>query len=137
MNKTKRNLKSIIFSMVLAAWMLLPARGFAQTTEAETGGGLFRFGKLFNSEELFPDLVEEETNDPWTQGNGGLFGSNQNQPNGDAFWNNSGLFNKSINTTGGITNQGIGEEAPLGSGLVILIGAGLGYVALKKKEDEQ
>ena len=28
-------------------------------------------------------------------------------------------------------------EAPLGSGLVILIGAGLGYVALKKKEDEQ
>ena len=27
--------------------------------------------------------------------------------------------------------------APLGSGLVILIGAGLGYVALKKKEDEQ
>ena len=29
------------------------------------------------------------------------------------------------------------EEAPLGSGIVILIGAGLGYVALKKKEDEQ
>ncbi len=37
---------------------------------------------------------------------------------------------------GGITNLGIGE-APLGSGLVILLGAGLGYVALKKKEDEQ
>ena len=35
------------------------------------------------------------------------------------------------------TNQGIGEPAPLGSGLVILLGAGLGYVALKKKEDEQ
>jgi len=29
------------------------------------------------------------------------------------------------------------NDAPLGSGLVILIGAGLGYVALKKKEDEQ
>lgn len=29
------------------------------------------------------------------------------------------------------------EEAPLGSGIAILIGAGLGYVALKKKEDEQ
>ncbi len=29
------------------------------------------------------------------------------------------------------------EPAPLGSGIVILIGAGLGYVALKKKEDEQ
>ena len=33
-----------------------------------------------------------------------------------------------------ITNSGIGE-VPLGSGLVILLGAGLGYVALKKKED--
>ena len=29
------------------------------------------------------------------------------------------------------------EDAPLGSGIAILIGAGLGYVALKKKEDEQ
>jgi hypothetical protein len=36
---------------------------------------------------------------------------------------------------GDITNDGFG--APLGSGLAILIGAGLGYVALKKKEDEQ
>ena len=29
------------------------------------------------------------------------------------------------------------QDAPLGSGIAILIGAGLGYVALKKKEDEQ
>jgi hypothetical protein len=29
------------------------------------------------------------------------------------------------------------EEVPLSSGIVILRGAGLGYVALKKKEDEQ
>lgn len=29
------------------------------------------------------------------------------------------------------------DPAPLGSGIVILLGAGLGYVALKKKEDEQ
>ena len=28
-------------------------------------------------------------------------------------------------------------QTPLGSGIAILIGAGLGYVALKKKEDEQ
>ena len=138
MKINKRNLKSIIFSMVLAAGMLLPARGFAQNTEAEPGGGLFRFGKLFNSEELFPDLVEEEPNADWTQGNDGLFGSNQNNPNGDAFWNNSGLFRKngtSINDGGGITNDPF--DAPLGSGIAILIGAGLGYVALKKKEDKQ
>ena len=34
-----------------------------------------------------------------------------------------------------ITNDGFGNNAPIGSGIVILIGAGLGYVALKKKED--
>lgn len=37
----------------------------------------------------------------------------------------------------GISNYGIGETVPLGSGIVILMGAGLGYVALRKKEDEQ
>ena len=38
----------------------------------------------------------------------------------------------------GITINGIGQSnVPLGSGIAILIGAGLGYVALKKKEDEQ
>jgi len=52
--------------------------------------------------------------------------------------NESSLRAGEPNITGdGITNQGIGDPAPLGSGLVILLGAGLGYVALKKKEDEQ
>ena len=37
-----------------------------------------------------------------------------------------------------ISNNGIGQsEAPLGGGIAILIGASLGYVALKKKEDEK
>ena len=36
---------------------------------------------------------------------------------------------------GDIQNDDFG--APLGSGIAILIGAGLGYVALKKKEDKQ
>ncbi len=39
-----------------------------------------------------------------------------------------------------VLKQNFGQEAPsapLGSGIAILIGAGLGYVALKKKEDEQ
>ena len=36
----------------------------------------------------------------------------------------------------GITNDDF-STAPIGSGIAILIGAGLGYVALKKKEDEQ
>ena len=38
-------------------------------------------------------------------------------------------------TGSGIQNDDFG--APLGSGIAILLGAGLGYVALKKKEDEQ
>ena len=38
-----------------------------------------------------------------------------------------------------ITNGNFGETdpAPLGSGIAILIGAGLGYAAFKKKEDKQ
>ena len=36
-----------------------------------------------------------------------------------------------------LTNADFGEDAPLGSGIAILIGAGLGYVTLKKKEDKQ
>ena len=35
----------------------------------------------------------------------------------------------------GFTNQGYGEPAPLGSGIAVLLLAGVGYVALKKKED--
>ena len=41
------------------------------------------------------------------------------------------------NISGGITNGSFGEEVPLGSGIAIMLVAGLGYVALKKKEDEQ
>ena len=37
----------------------------------------------------------------------------------------------------GISNYGIGETVPLGSGIVVMLGASLGYMTLKKKEDEQ
>ena len=46
-----------------------------------------------------------------------------------------GDYSINDNTDGGISNDGFGSNAPLGSGIAILIGAGLGYVALKKKED--
>ena len=46
-----------------------------------------------------------------------------------------GNYSISSNTEEGISNSGIGETVPMGSGIVILLGAGLGYVALKKKED--
>lgn len=47
-----------------------------------------------------------------------------------------GTYGISENTNeGGISNYGIGEPVPMGSGIAILLAAGLGYVALKKKED--
>ena len=64
-----------------------------------------------------------------------------NDPYNDNSNMNHGLFNQQGNRSVGIgidvNTQGFEEPAPLGSGIVILIGAGLGYVALKKKEDEQ
>lgn len=56
---------------------------------------------------------------------------------------NHGLFNQQGNRSGGmdininVSTTDFEEPAPLGSGIVILLGASLGYVALKKKEDEQ
>lgn len=69
---------------------------------------------------------------------GGLFGTDPAAKNVQS----GGMLNQGINrdasvTGEGITNYGLGETVPVGSGIVILLGAGLGYVALKKKEDEQ
>ena len=64
-----------------------------------------------------------------------------NNPYKDNSNKNHGMLNQKGNSSVGIginaTIQGFEEPAPLGSGIAILIGAGLGYVALKKKEDEQ
>ena len=75
----------------------------------------------------------------------GLFGRGEEAPESRDLGNNSmhSIFSREAsssytitdNVGTGITNDGFG--APLGSGLVLLIGAGLGYVALKKKEDKQ
>ena len=69
----------------------------------------------------------------------GLFGMGQSSADYDYNYNNKdGLMNANninSNTGEGITNDSFG--APLGSGIAILLGAGLGYVALKKKEDQQ
>lgn len=64
---------------------------------------------------------------------GGLFGMGKTPDNVDN--GTRGALNVSGNVEGDITNDGFGSNAPLGSGIAILIGAGLGYVALKKKED--
>lgn len=49
----------------------------------------------------------------------------------DNYENRDGGIN---DNNGGMTNQTF--ETPLGGGIAILLAAGLGYVVLKKKEDE-
>ena len=84
------------------------------------------------------------TTDLNAQDGGGVFGRGFTPESGGSYQEESLLRERPgaatyYNVTGdGITNNGIGQsEAPLGSGIAILIGAGLGYVALKKKEDGQ
>ena len=36
-------------------------------------------------------------------------------------------------TTGGISNYGIGETVPLGSGMLVLVAAGVGYAVVRRK----
>ena len=50
----------------------------------------------------------------------------------------SGLLgDRSVTTTGTINNQIFGQPVPVGSGVLLLIAAGAGYAALKRKEDEK
>ena len=43
--------------------------------------------------------------------------------------------NRDFAVTWTITSQNFGQEAPLGTGLLIMLSAGAGYAFLKKKED--
>ena len=67
---------------------------------------------------------------------GGLFGKNPK-----AEETVDGLMQRgnrsTISDNGNFTNGNFGEEAPLGGGIAVLLVAGLGYAALKKKEDKQ
>ena len=47
------------------------------------------------------------------------------------------LGQRNVQTTGTIDNQIFGQPVPLGSGVLVLLAAGAGYMALKRKEDEQ
>ena len=50
----------------------------------------------------------------------------------------TGVFgDRGVQTTGVIDNQIFGQDVPLGSGIIVLLAAGMGYAALRRKEDEQ
>ena len=69
-------------------------------------------------------------------GSRGLFGMGASSADNQFGSNGGSMLRQQGDPTeinGNIQNDGFG--APLGSGIVILLGAGLGYVALKKKED--
>lgn len=99
MKNYKKTLKSIVFSLVLAAMTLAATNLNAQN-----------------------------------DGSRGLFGRGANASDSENS-GSRGMMNINDNTGTGFTNEEFG--VPMGSGIAILIGAGLGYVALKKKEDEQ
>lgn len=78
------------------------------------------------------------------QDGGGLFGLGPSSASAGSYQEESLIRKPKTDINGdnseptGININGIGQSnAPLGSGIAILMSAGLGYVALKKKEDEQ
>ena len=71
------------------------------------------------------------------QDGGGLFGRGETEAGnraGESYTLNNQKFGASTDGFD-ITNEDFG--APVGSGIGILIAAGLGFAALKRKEDEQ
>lgn len=105
---TKRT--SFVFSLGLTAMTLT-----ADNLNAQDGGGLFGLGPTSESAGSYQEesLIRRPKR-TYADING-----DNSEPTG-------------------ININGIGQSnAPLGSGIVILMSAGLGYVALKKKEDEQ
>ena len=105
----KKTMKSIVFSLVLAAITLT-----ANNMNAQNDGSRGLLGRGVSSESL-------------EHGSGTLF-----QINGVR----SGAGDATI-TGSDIQNGNFVEVTPLGSGIAIMLVAGLGYVALKKKEDKQ
>lgn len=100
-----------MFSLGLAAMTLT-----ANNLNAQNGGGLFGLGPSSESTGSYQEesLLRGRPKKTYADING-----DNSEPTG-------------------ININGIGQSnAPLGSGIVILMSAGLGYVALKKKEDEQ
>ena len=67
-----------------------------------------------------------------TERPGGLFG--HNDESGTSLMHRNTVEEEGLDLN--VQIQSFQDPAPLGSGIAILIGAGLGYVALKKKEDE-
>ena len=113
MKTKKMNLKAIVLSLGLVA-MMIPASAMAQKT-TERPGGMFGLNDWYGYQTK----------------SGGLFGFNDRSRTSFLYRAEEEEFDLFVDI------QTFQDPVPLGSGIAILIGAGLGYVALKKKEDEQ
>lgn len=122
MNKRKKKTRIIALLLAMAGGLASPPAAVAQ---------FYDFRGLFGWGNLDPEEIEEAET-------AGLMNRDLEEANGTIFnngfgENNGGLFNNGFGeTTGGLTNQNF-EEAPLGSGLLILLAASAGYTTLKNK----
>ncbi len=102
--------KTLVFSLLIAAGMLLPMNLSAQEHNGRPGG-------------LFGVAVPTESN--------GLMGRSESTAGGHFTGQGFGA------TNGNITGQTFGDNAPLGSGLFVLLVAGAGYATIKSREKHQ
>lgn len=107
MNNTRK--KTIVFSVLVAVGMLLPATLSAQEQQGGRHGGLFG------------------ENTPSTSN--GLMNRSESTVGGNFTSQGFGA------TNGNITGQTFG--APLGSGLFVLLAAGAGYATIKSKKTQK
>ena len=110
MNKRKKKTRIIALLLAMAGGLASPPAAVAQ---------FYDFRGLFGWGNLDPEEIEEAET-------AGLMNRDLEEANGTIFNNGFG------ETTGGLTNQNF-EEAPLGSGLLILLAASAGYTTLKNK----
>lgn len=77
---------------------------------------------------LLSSMTTLAQSDGFFRGGGDYMNRDGSGPSGD-------IVNQVFGDNGGntVTNQSFGEEAPLGSGLLIMIAAGAGYTVLKRK----
>ena len=123
--KTKKRQKAARLAMALTAMSLLPIGAFAQdglfdrglSDEAYYGfggSGLLRDGDRGSTEATFAHQT---------------FGNDY-----------EGTFTHQtfgMNHEGNFTHQTFGNDTPIGSGLLILLSAGMGYAAMKRKNKKR